>query len=86
LFSHYYKTEEDKRRFVMGMHAFADHLELIDLLAAPLQWVWPSAASLLLFQATATIRFRRVKYRMPMGDATLDHNSRRLSVIDREPD
>jgi acetylserotonin O-methyltransferase len=22
LFSHYYKTEEDKRRFVMGMHAF----------------------------------------------------------------
>lgn len=36
---------------VMGMHAFADHLELIDLLAAPLQWLWPSAGSLLLFQA-----------------------------------
>ncbi len=36
---------------VMGMSAFADHLELVDLLAAPLQWPWPSAGALLLFQA-----------------------------------
>lgn len=36
---------------VLGMHAFGDHLELIDLLAAPLQWAWPDAGALLLFQA-----------------------------------
>ena len=36
---------------VMGMNAFADHVELIDLAAAPLQWIWPSAGALLLFQA-----------------------------------
>lgn len=36
---------------VLGMHAFADHLEFIDLLAVPTQWLWPSASSLLLMQA-----------------------------------
>ncbi len=36
---------------VMGMPAFADHMEFIDLAAAPLQWLWPSAGALLLFQA-----------------------------------
>jgi len=36
---------------VMGLHAFGDHGEYIDLLAAPLQWIWPSAGALLLFQA-----------------------------------
>ncbi len=36
---------------VLGMHAFADHLELIDVVAAPLQWLWPDPGALLLFQA-----------------------------------
>ncbi len=36
---------------LLGTHAFADHLEFIDVLAAPLQWLWPSAGALLLFQA-----------------------------------
>jgi uncharacterized membrane protein len=36
---------------VMGMHAFADHLEFGDLLVAPVMWVWPDAGALLLFQA-----------------------------------
>jgi uncharacterized membrane protein len=44
---------ESPENTVMGMHAFADHLELIDFLAVPLQWLWPSAGSLLLFQALA---------------------------------
>jgi uncharacterized membrane protein len=37
---------------IMGMNAFADHMELIDVMAAPLQWIWPSASALLLFQAS----------------------------------
>jgi len=42
---------ESPHNTVMGMHAFADHLEFVDILAAPLQWLWPSAGALLLFQA-----------------------------------
>ncbi|MCB9654071.1 MAG: DUF2079 domain-containing protein [Deltaproteobacteria bacterium] len=36
---------------ILGMSAFGDHMEFIDVLAAPLQWVWPSATALLFFQA-----------------------------------
>lgn len=36
---------------VMGMNAFADHMEFVDLLFAPLLWVWPDAGALLLGQA-----------------------------------
>jgi uncharacterized membrane protein len=36
---------------ILGMNAFADHLEFVDLLAAPLQWLWPSAVMMLLVQA-----------------------------------
>ena len=36
---------------VMGLHAFADHLEFTDVAVAPLMWVWPDAGALLLFQA-----------------------------------
>lgn len=36
---------------IMGMHAFADHLEFIDFLVAPLMWLWPSPGALLAFQA-----------------------------------
>jgi uncharacterized membrane protein len=36
---------------IMGMHAFGDHMEFIDLLVAPLMWVWPDAGALLLVQA-----------------------------------
>ncbi len=36
---------------LLGMHAFGDHLELIDLLVVPLVWVWPDPGALLLFQA-----------------------------------
>ncbi|MEE8410548.1 MAG: DUF2079 domain-containing protein [Myxococcota bacterium] len=42
---------ETPNNTVMGMHAFADHMEIIDVAAAPLQWLWPSAGALLLFQA-----------------------------------
>ena len=42
---------EAPRNTVMGLHAFGDHMEFIDLLAAPLQWLWPDAGALLLFQA-----------------------------------
>jgi uncharacterized membrane protein len=37
---------------ILGMHPFADHMELIDVLVVPLQWVWPDAGALLVFQAT----------------------------------
>ena len=36
---------------LMGMNAFADHMEFVDMLFVPLQWVWPGAGSLLLGQA-----------------------------------
>ncbi|MBK8011123.1 MAG: DUF2079 domain-containing protein [Deltaproteobacteria bacterium] len=36
---------------ILGMSAFGDHMEFIDVLAAPLQWMWPSATALLFFQA-----------------------------------
>lgn len=36
---------------ILGMHAFADHMDFVNVLAAPLQWIWPSAGALLLFQA-----------------------------------
>lgn len=42
---------ETPHNTVMGMHAFADHMEFVDLAAVPLQWLWPSAGALLLFQA-----------------------------------
>jgi uncharacterized membrane protein len=38
---------------VMGMNAFADHMELVDVLVAPLMWVWADAGALLLVQAVA---------------------------------
>lgn len=36
---------------VMGMHAFADHMEFVDLLVAPVLWLWSDAGALLLVQA-----------------------------------
>ncbi|MBI5508734.1 MAG: DUF2079 domain-containing protein [Deltaproteobacteria bacterium] len=36
---------------VMGLHAFADHLEFIDVLLAPVMWIWADAGALLLCQA-----------------------------------
>jgi len=38
---------------VMGMNAFADHMELIDVFIAPLLWLWSDAGMLLLVQAVA---------------------------------
>ncbi|MBI3178581.1 MAG: DUF2079 domain-containing protein, partial [Deltaproteobacteria bacterium] len=42
---------ESPHNTLLGSHAFADHLEFIDIAAAPLQWIWPAAGALLLFQA-----------------------------------
>lgn len=38
---------------VMGMHALADHMELVDWLVAPLLWIHDSPATLLFVQAVA---------------------------------
>ena len=38
---------------VMGMHAFGDHMELLDILVAPTLWLWSDAGMLLLVQALA---------------------------------
>lgn len=36
---------------ILGMHALGDHAELVDWLAAPFQWLWPHASTLLVLQA-----------------------------------
>jgi len=41
------------RNTILGMSAFADHMELIDLVLAPSQWFWPDATALLFVQALA---------------------------------
>ncbi len=52
---------------LLGMHAFADHLELVDLLVVPLVWIWDGAEALLLFQAAC----------IGLGAATLFDMARR---------
>lgn len=45
---------ESPQNTVMGMHAFADHMEFIDYLMVPLVWIWRDAGALLLAQAVVT--------------------------------
>jgi uncharacterized membrane protein len=62
---------------LIGMHAFGDHAEYIDLAAVPLMWVWESPGSLLLLQAlvvsagtVGVFKFTRRKARSMLGALT----------------